>query len=538
MNSNITKFFFTWMFLFTTTGFVWAQEGSKPNIIFIVADDLGYSDLGCYGGEVKTPNLDKMANEGIRLSNMHNASMCVLSRSSILSGKWWNVAGQGIARGNNIAQELQKVGYRTGIIGKWHLKGEPNDKGFDYFFGFLSGLSNYYKGSNDYRLNKIPYTDFGKDYYSTDEFSKRAVEFIDPSKNDKKPFFLYLSYQCPHNPLQAPKEDIMKYRGTYLKGWQAIRDARIKNQIKFGIVKPGDPLPAYPQNLPDWETLTPAQKDLEDLRMSVYAAMVDKMDQGIGKLMKALETNGQKDNTFIIFLSDNGTDPFSSGDAGGLKKGLLPGDDGSNFQPGIGWGYATVTPWRLYKISQHQGGVTTGSIVSYPKLIKNPGVVRKEFLHVVDIMPTVLDLAMPVSMAKQKAQITTSLSGESFTPLLKGESWMRKSPMYFQFVDNRAIRTNQYSLVEVDGSGWELYDIKKDPMETNDLSKKLPNVVSNLEENWFTWWKSESKTGVYAPEKAGSGGHYSPQGDRGTGNQYIPSAMPAALSNKYKKIIN
>lgn len=535
MYTKIFKYFLIGMFLLINIGFSWAQEGNKPNIIFIVADDLGYSDLGAYGGEVKTPTLDKMAKEGVRLSNMHNASMCVLSRSSLLSGKWWNVAGQGIVKGNNLAQELQKVGYRTGVVGKWHLKGEPNDKGFDYFFGFLSGFSNYYNGSKDYRLNKEPYTNFGENYYSTDEFSKRAIEFIDPAKNDKKPFFLYLSYQAPHNPLQAPKDEIMKYRGKYLKGWQAIRDARIKNQIKFGIVKPGTPLPQYPQNLPDWETLTPAQKDLEDLRMSVYAAMVDRMDQGIGKLMKALDANGQKDNTFIIFLSDNGTDPFSSADAAGLNKGLLPGDDGSNFQPGMGWAYASVAPWRQYKIAQHQGGVTTGAIAWYPKLIKNSGSIRSELLHVVDIMPTVLDLAMSEKMVKQKNQLKSSLSGESFITLLKGENWLRKSPAYFQFVDNRAIRTNEYSLVEVDGSGWELYDVTKDPLETTDLSYKLPKVVKNLEEDWFNWWRSENKTGIYAPQKAGAGGHYSPQGDRGTGKQYIPSAMPEELKYKYKK---
>jgi arylsulfatase len=533
--SKMVRYFLFLMYPFFISNEVKAQQSPQPNIIFIVADDLGYSDIGCYGGEIKTPVLNKLANEGLRLSNMHNASMCVLSRSSLLSGKWWPKAGKGITSGTNIAQELKKSGYRTGIVGKWHLLDEPNNKGFDYFFGFLGGFSNYQEGSKDYRLNKTPFTDFKSNYYSTDAFTERAISFIKPGNHPEgKPFFLYLSYQSPHNPLQAPKEDIMKYRGTYLKGWQAIREARIKNQIKFGIVNPTSPLPSFPQNLPDWESLTPEQRDLEDLRMSVYAAMVERMDKGIGQLMKALETNGQMDNTFIIFLSDNGTDSFSILDSTLLEKGFLPGDNGSNFQPGTGWAYASVSPWRLYKISQHAGGVKTGAIAWFPKKIKNPGTLLENPLHVVDIMPTVLDLASIGSNAKQTNQMVDSLSGQSFVALLSGENWKRNLPMYFQFMDNRAIRTDQWTLVEVDGVGWELYDIRKDPHETNDISKKRPDIVDQLAADWLNWWKKESKRDAYEPESTSSRLHYRPQGDRGSGKKYQPSAMPKALSGKYK----
>lgn len=505
-------------------------QNSKPNIICIVADDLGYSDIGCYGGEINTPNLNKLANEGVRLSNMHNASMCVLSRTSLLSGKWWPTVGSGLRKGSTVAEELKSAGYRTGIVGKWHLQGEPNDKGFDYFFGFLGGFSGYYSGGKDYRENKVPFTDFGKDYYSTDAFTNKAIEFIKPNKDEAnpKPFFLYLAYQSPHNPLQAPKDDVMKYRGKYLKGWQAIREARIKNQIKFGVVKAGTALVDYPQNLPNWETLTPEQKDLEDLRMSVYAAMVEKMDNGIGKLMNALKENGQANNTMILFLSDNGNDPFSSTSENMLKKGILPGEEGGNWQIGMGWAYAGVTPYRLYKISQHGGGVTTGAIAWYPSLIKQVGKIDASPLHVVDIMPTFLNIA------NAKKSSMSGLSGQSFLPVLKCEGFVRKEPMFFQFEDNRAIRTDKWCLTEVDGNGWELYNIITDALETNDISKQNPKVVEELAATWFNWWKTEGNKTSYEPKSTKVSEHYSPQGDRGSGKIYQPSAMPIELSKRYK----
>ncbi|MEM8765341.1 MAG: arylsulfatase [Bacteroidota bacterium] len=509
------------------------QDQTRPNIILIVADDLGYSDLGCYGGEIKTPNLDKMAHKGIRLTNMYNAGMCVISRSSLLTGQWWPKTGYGIEEDVNIVQRLKASGYRTGLIGKWHLNGAPNDKGFDYFFGFLGGYSSYFEGSKDYRLNQEPFTNFGNDFYSTDAFSDHAIRFIKKDKNAKnQPFFLYLSYQAPHNPLQASKEEILEYRGAYLQGWQTIREVRIKNQIKFGIIDADTPLPEFPKNLPDWNELTPEQKDLEDLRMSVYAAMVERMDMGIGKLMGALKANGQAENTLILFMSDNGTDSFSVMDDVMLERNLLPGDIGSNYQPGTGWAYASVAPNRLYKISQHNGGVKTGAIAYWPSGIKNQGNIYKEFLHVVDITPTILDLA---GIKRNESAYSDGMPGKSFATLLKGKGFKRNSPLYFQFMDNRAVRTKKWSLIEVDGSGWELYDLENDPLETNDLSQIFQKKVKKLDRDWFHWWIAESGETVYTPKSTSTSPHYTPQGDRGTGNQYIPSAMPEKLKNRYQK---
>jgi arylsulfatase len=246
--------------------------------------------------------------------------------------------------------------------------------------------------------------------------------------------------------------------------------------------------------------------------------------------MKTLEETNQAENTLILFLSDNGTDSFSVMDSAMLKRGLLPGDPDSNYQLGTGWAYASVTPWRLYKISQHGGGVKTGAIAWWPKVIKKTGSIQTNALHVVDIMPTVLEIAN-YNNSKGTNKFLKSLSGESFVSLLEGKDWNRKSPMYFQFMDNRAIRTKAWSLLEVDGSGWELYDTEKDPLETNDLFSSHKKIASELSEEWMDWWLSDNKN--YVPKSTKNNMHYKPQGDRGSGIQYTPSAMPSKLKQHY-----
>ena len=426
-------------------------SAAPPNLIIILADDMGYSDPGCFGGEMATPALDKLANEGVRLTRFHNGGMCVVSRASMLTGQWWPRALRNFKDTPLLSEEFHSNGYRTALIGKWHLAGHPMDRGFDHFFGFLDGFSDHFGGSKNYRLDRKPFTGFEPGYYSSDQFTDRAIRFIaDDSGRPEKPFFLYLSYQAPHNPLQAPKADILKNRGRYLGGWQAIREARFRRQKEMGIVPAQARLPAYPENLPDWESLTPEQRDLEDLRMAVYAAMVERMDQGIGRLIKALEESGKADNTRILFMSDNGADSFSVMDQAMLKQDKLPGDAASNWQPGTGWAYASVTPWRLYKISQHGGGITTGAIAWHggnPNT--QPSRIDASPVHMVDVMPTFLE------------------------------------------------------------------------------------VVATLGKRWLGWWKDESGKPAYQPESTADSPHYKPQGDKGTGKTYTPSAMPARLANRY-----
>ncbi len=495
------------------------KPGKQPNIIIIMADDMGYSDPSCYGGEINTPAIDQLANEGLRLTHFHNCGMCVTTRSSMMTGNYSPYALPNFKDLKILPEALKESGYRTALIGKWHLPGNPMDRGFDHFFGFLGGFSNHFTGSADYRLDNEVFTDFGPDYYSSDAFADRAIDFVQSSheNNDEKPFFLFLSFQAPHNPLQAPREDIMKHRGKYLRGWQSVREARFQKQKELGIIPPDAELPSYPENLPLWDTLSPAQKDLEDLRMAVFAAMIEKMDEGIGRLIETLSETGELDNTFILFLSDNGTDSFSVLDEVMLRQNKLPGDRNSNWQLGTGWAYASVTPWRLYKISQHGGGITTGAVAYWPKgLKKGKRNINSTPLHVIDILPTLTDIA---GVDPQKHEI----KGESFYPVLKGKSFQRKDPLFFQFVDNRAVRTSEWTLAEVDNAGWELIRIKEDPLENKDLSSRYPEVVDSLSNIWLNWWKEQSGQSEYIPKSTSDSPHYAPQGDRGSGEYYVPA---------------
>ncbi len=506
-----------------------SHETTRPNIIIVITDDQGYSDLGCYGGEMHTPFLDRLAREGIRLTHFYNSAMCVASRAAMMTGNYPVSSMPGFRSMPVFTEYLQEAGYRTGLIGKWHLPGDPMDRGFDHFFGFLGGFADHFTGGRDFRLDRTPFHDFGEDYFSTDAFTDRAVEFIESvaESDDQPPFFLLLSYQAPHNPLQAPREDIMRHRGKYLEGWQAIREARFARQKEMGVVPANAALPAYPGNLPQWESLSPEQKDLEDLRMAVYAAMIEGIDEGVGRVMKTLEGLGMVDDTFVLFMSDNGTDSFSVMDAVFLNRDILPGDRASNYQPGTGWAYASVTPWRLYKISQHGGGVTTGAIAWWPNGIGGEkGRIEPTPIHKIDLMPTLMDITN-ISVRNK------SISGESFFSLLKGEAWQRQHPLFFQFADNRAIRTVEWTLAEVDDAGWELFHTMTDPLEDKDLAKEYPAIVNRLAGQWLDWYLKESGKDIYIPNSTKDSPHYSPQGDRGSGDLYVPGAMPEHLKHRY-----
>lgn len=505
-----------------------AAEAARPNVILILADDMGYSDPGCYGGEIATPALDQFAREGVRLSRFYNCAMCVISRTSLLTGQWWPRGQTQFARTPLLPERLRAAGYRTALVGKWHLGGDPMDRGFDHFFGFLDGFADHFSGSKKYRIDRAPYTAFDADYYSSDRFTDRAIQFIRSAPHDqvRKPFFLYLSFQAPHNPLQAPRADILRYRGRYAAGWQVVREARFRRQKEMGLVPADATLPDYPENLPDWKLLTPAQRDLEDLRMSVFAAMIERMDRGIARVVQALHDTGEAKNTLILFMSDNGTDSFSVMDAPLLKQGKLPGDPHSNWQPGNGWAYASVTPWRLYKISQHAGGVTTGAIAWWPGKLGPPGRIESSSVHMIDVLPTLLDV-----LGQSTAE--APMAGESFLPLLRGHPWQRRGPLYFQFMDNRAISTGEWTLAEVDGAGWELFRTANDPTQNINLAVQHPDVVADLSARWLRWWREESRENGYTPKSTKTGPNYKPQGDRGSGIPYLPSAMPAELADRY-----
>jgi arylsulfatase len=258
--------------------------------------------------------------------------------------------------------------------------------------------------------------------------------------------------------------------------------------------------------------------------MATYAAMVERMDRNIGRLLESLRESGQADNTLVLFLSDNGTDPFSSVDAPLLKQGKLPGDRSSNFQPGVGWAYACCTPWRLYKISQHGGGITTGAVAWWASAKAEKGSIDPRPLHMVDILPTFLEAA--------GVKPAEPVPGQSFLSALRGEPSKHTNPHFYQYMDNRAIRTADWTLAEVDGNGWELFDTKADVLETQDLAATKPELVKTLSEQWLAWWKTEGEKESYIPKSTKTGPHYKPQGDRGSGEIYVPSAMPERLADR------
>lgn len=500
--------------------FAMPVAAAPPDIVVILADDMGYSDPGCFGGEISTPHLDRLADGGIRFTRCFNSGMCVASRASLFTGRWWPDALQGFGRHDTVPEHLRRAGYRTALVGKWHLPGHPMDHGFDRFFGFLGGFADHFAGAPDYRDDRQRFNAFGKDYYSSRNFTDRAIHLIRETEPGQ-PLFLTLAHQAPHNPLQAPAADIARHRGKYRAGWRAVREARIARQRELGILPPEAPLPAPPQNLPDWDSLEPAQRDLEDLRMATYAAMIEILDRETGRLLDALEAAGRADNALVLFLSDNGADPFSVADAAMLAAGKLPGDRRSNYQPGLGWAHAANTPWRLHKISQHAGGVTTGAILRWPAGVTGSGRIDATPFHFTDIAATLLDAA------GVKAGFPDA---ESFLPLLDRESWQRREPMFFQYADNRAIRDDRHTLVAVDGGPWELYDTASDPLEARDLASESPDKVAALAKRWDRWWRDLHDGRPYRPESTAESPHYSPQGDRGSGRLYRPSAMPARPS--------
>jgi arylsulfatase len=499
----------------------------RPDILYILADDLGYSDLGSYGSEIKTPNLDRLASQGIRFSQFYNGSKCEPSRASIMSGHYWPVTGLGVQRGATLGEVMQAAGYATFALGKWHLNGSPIDRGFDRFFGHLSGASAFFPPLDaSFRLDKEPFEVKDPEFYATDAITDYALDFIKASKRvePKKPYFMYLAYNAPHNPLQAPREDIAKYRGKYLEGWTAIKERRYLRMQALGIISPKTKLAPHPTNLPLWETLSPAQKDLEDLRMATYAAMIDRMDQNIGRLLDSLAADGLTENLLVIFMSDNGASPYARTDEIMLKQGKLPGDPGSNWEIGVGWAHISNTPLRLYKRNQHEGGISTPFIAWWPGQIAEPSSITAQPAHIIDLMPTFLELAGGSYSAAGKGKNLPPLPGKSLLPILQGETRKPHEALYFQLFDHRAIRVGNWKLTAVDGKDWELYDLAEDRSETNDLSQTQPDKVQELAAQWEHWWLEAYGKPYTQFRNPTPPAHL--RDDRQGGAPYVPTAMP------------
>jgi arylsulfatase len=486
---------------------------ARPNILLIVADDLGFSDLGCYGGEIHTPNLDRLAAEGVRFTQFYNCAVCNATRISMLTGLHPRFGKNTYWRDGmtTAAEVLQSAGYATSMSGKWHLGGEPTrpiDRGFQEFYGVMIGAMNYFDPNHPdppgmkhsgppqpFVHNGEPVKSVPGDYYTTDAFTDHAVEQIKKAAREKKPFFVHLAYNAPHYPMQARAEDIAKYHGRYREGYAALRAQRHRRLIELGLIGKDCALPPPDKKTSDWrydvepEPWEDAEQDWESAKMEIYAAMVDRMDQGIGRVIAALQECGVEDNTLIIFFSDNGgCGSRSSGDSlRAYREGKPIGDKESYILCGPGWATAQSSPFRRFKTWTYEGGISTPMIVRWPGRVKAGGIM-KYVTHVVDLMPTFLEVSGTTYPEKIGASATPPLEGKSLVPILTGAGVKEPRELGWQLYGSRAYRQGRWKIVwGVSTKRWELYDMETDRTETSDLATERPGMVSKLSRAWKAW---------------------------------------------------
>jgi arylsulfatase len=457
----------------------------RPNIVLIMADDLGFSDLGCYGSEIETPNLDGLARGGLRFNQFYNTAKCHSSRICLLTGLYMFQAGnQKMDKGVTIAEALRGAGYHTMMAGKWHLGSEPTERGFDRYFGHLSGATNFFTGDDTFRLDgkkyEVPKQGSKEGFYTTDANTDYAIEFLDDAGESNKPFFLYLAYNAPHYPLHVKEADFRKYAGRYDEGWDVIRRRRYEKQKSLGIVSGDVKLSPRPDDVRAWDALSQEDQHWESERMAAYAGMVDCLDQNIGRLVEHLTERDLIDNTVIMFCSDNGACPFERT----RGKEHRPWDPKSYWTYDTGWAHVGNTPFRWYKQNQHEGGITSPMIVSWSGLKTQAGSVTSQPAHLIDFMATCVDLAGADYPIDFGGRAITPVQGKSLKPIFAGGNREPHDWLYFQFSNNRAIRTGDMKLASAKGGPWELYDLASDRSELNDLAKQRPEQVKVMRDLW------------------------------------------------------
>lgn len=496
---------------------VQAQK-KQPNIILVMVDDMGYSDLGIYGSEIRTPNIDRLAKEGLRLKEFYNNSICAPTRASLLTGQYPHKAGvgyfdvdlgtpayQGFLNRSSLTlgEVLKQANYSTLLSGKWHVGNDsaswPRQRGFDRFYGVIGGGANYFDaepmplGGRAYpvvlleenkRIHPAP-----KSYYFTDEITDHAIRFIEEEDKTGKPFFLYLAYNAPHWPLQALPEDIAKYKGRYDIGWDSLRTERLAKQKALGLFKGNENVAPRDTSVPEWNNLTWDEKQLWKAKMEVYAAMLDHVDQGIGKLLDHLKALKKDDNTLIIFISDNGA-PAEDVAHGPVRAGRNTGPVGTagSFEAqGKNWSYVSNTPFRSFKGYAYEGGISSPFIAWFPGKIK-PNTLETGTAHLIDIAPTLYELA---GARYPSGSQVNSLPGVSLVRLLYNQLPVRREqPIFWERAGNRAVRQGNWKLVSIYPSyQWELYDISKDRAETQNVASRYPQIVNELSAAYFDWAK-------------------------------------------------
>ena len=489
-----------------------AHADERPNVIIVLVDDMGFSDIGCYGGEIDTPHLDQLAADGLRFTQFYNSGRCCPTRASLMTGLHPHQVGighmteppertlgfEGPYQGflneqcTTIAEVLGDAGYHTLMTGKWHLGYHRQDcwplqRGFDRFFGGISGAFNYFKPSGSRGMtdgNQAAATD--ENFYATDTFTDIACDYIsDATAQDDRPFFLYLAYNAPHWPLNAKWDDYLKYKGTYTAGWEALMKSRFEKQKQMGMFD--DSFPPAPHVGPKWDSLDDKQREDLDAIMAAYAACVDAIDQNIGKLMGHLRSVGEADNTVVFFLSDNGAcqegGTLGRGDEAMIKDPPLETTGG--VRQGLAWANASNTPFRLYKHFVHEGGACTPMIAHWPRGI--PGSIRGQFVRQFAYLPDFMATCIELGDASYPSEIPPCV-GESIVPLLKGSDQpVHVSPIYWEHEGNAAMRWGKWKLVREYEKPWELYNIAKDRAEMKNLADKRTNKREEMVAKWEAW---------------------------------------------------
>ena len=503
----------------------------RPNIVVLFADDMGYSDIGCFGSEIKTPNIDGLAANGLRFTHFYNTGRCCPSRASILTGLYSHQADIGHMAGETgvkgyrdrlsfnavtLAEVLGAAGYHTIMTGKWHLgwrdEGSPTARGFQHFYGTRGYIDSYFTvipRTEIYLNEKLiipptskPTNDLKPDeeWYTTDVFTDYAIHFIDQvRKQDDKPFFAYVAYNAPHFPLHAKDEDIKKYRGKYRDGWAKFRRQRYANLKELGIVNKDWPL--SPLDVPNWESLTDKQKDDMDFKMALFAAIIDRLDQNVGRIVKHLRKIGELDNTLLVFVSDNGgtkeTGLFGiKGDKNTVdnhaKWGRIGGWTSSY---GQGWANLSNVPFRQYKRENHEGGVSAPFVVHWPKGFQGKGELRHQVAHLIDLMPTFVEVSGATYPKRFKENQIHPMEGRSLVKSFRNHSTVPRT-LFWEHEGNRAVREGDWKLVGSRNADWELYHIAKDRTELNDLSKTESRHFASLKAKWDDW---ANRVGVLTP---------------------------------------
>lgn len=482
------------------------EPAARPNVVVIMADDMGYSDIGCFGGEIRTPHLDLLAGNGLRFTNFYSENMCWVSRAAMLTGiyhKTSMVKNRLHKRCETLPEALRRSGYQTRMSGKWHLAGKPYhvfpvDRGYDEFYGILGGAASFFAPAylTRNRTNVEQEAVDNPDYYFTDAISDEAVRMIREANADE-PLFLSVAYTAAHWPLHAREKDIAQYKGKYAMGWDKLREQRLARMKKLGIVPPDTPLSQRHQNVPAWEGAE--HKEWQQRRMEVYAAQVTVMDNGIGRIIDALKRTKRFENTLVFFTIDNGGChveyvpdrkgdylPERTRDGRKMRPGnlpdIMPGPEDTYQSYGYGWANASNTPYRYFKQFDHEGGIRTSMIAHWPQGIERRGALVRGVSHLVDIMPSVLEVAKtPV------ADQPIKLDGESFAAAFGGKDHAGRKSMFFDHARGRAMRHGDWKIVALkreNNSKWQLYNLKQDPLELKNLAKSMPEKLEELAAIW------------------------------------------------------